>query len=275
MRFLKFIGFILLISLLTVLTQVGGILLILSYPIFGIIKKRVDKTVLRRLFYLASFSIIYFFFTFFIIPPIAKHFGRVPLPLYNSTIKPLNVMTCILNRHYVRPKLKNNITSVANKISKKHPNTIISYLDANFPFYNGFPLLPHLSHNDGKKVDIAFLYKNKTGKEINNTAPSFMGYGVYEEPKKGEYNMPQNCKDKGFWQYDILQKFVPQWNKDKMIFDEKRTKDLIKLFTKEPTTSKIFIEPHLKTRMKLQNNKIRFHGCRAVRHDDHIHLQIK
>ena len=100
-------------------------------------------------------------------------------------------MTCTLNRHYVRPELKNNIENVASKISKKHPNTTVNYLDANFPFYNGFPLLPHLSHNDGKKLDIAFLYKNRLGKEIN-TAPSFMGYGVYEAPKKSEYDMPKN-----------------------------------------------------------------------------------
>lgn len=275
MRILKFIGFILLISLLTVLTQVGGIILALSYPVFWVIKKKIKKTAFRRLLYTTSFFIIYIFFTFFIIPSVAKYFGRTSLPLYSKTIKPLNLMTCILNRHYVRPNLKNSITSVANKVSKKHPNTIVSYLDANFPFYNGFPLLPHLSHNDGKKLDIAFLYKNKFGKEVNNTAPSFMGYGVYEEPRKGEYNMPKNCNDKGFWQYDILQKFVPQRNKTKMIFDEDRTKDLIKLLVKEPTTSKIFIEPHLKTRMNLQSSKIRFHGCRAVRHDDHIHLQIK
>lgn len=264
-----------LISLLTVLTQVGGIILILSYPMFILIKKKVHKNALRRLFYLISFSTIYLLFTFFIIPPLANHFGRVPLPLYSDTIKPLNVMTCILNRHYVRPKLKSNITNASIEISKKYPNTIVSYLDANFPFYNGFPLLPHLSHSDGKKLDIAFLYKNRAGKEINNIAPSFIGYGVYEVPKKEEYNMPQDCKNKRFWQYDILQNFVPQWNKDKMIFDENRTKSLIKLLVKEPTTSKIFIEPHLKKRLGLNSNKIRFHGCRAVRHDDHIHLQIK
>jgi hypothetical protein len=25
----------------------------------------------------------------------------------------------------------------------------------------------------------------------------------------------------------------------------------------------------------LTNNKIRFHGCHAVRHDDHLHVQLK
>lgn len=184
-------------------------------------------------------------------------------------------MTCVLNRHYVRPDLKSSIQSAAKNISQEYPNTTISYLDANFPFCDGFPLLPHLSHNDGKKMDIAFLYKDKYGNELDNKAPSFIGYGVYEAPKKSEYNMPENCKNKGFWQYSILEKFVPQWNKNKMVFDEDRTKSLIQLLIKEPATSKIFIEPHLKTRMALNSNKVRFHGCRAVRHDDHIHLQIK
>ncbi len=275
LRFLKSIGFIILIIFLTALTQIGGVVLLLCVPLFFYIKKKIAKPSLRRLLYIASFLLIYLSITFFIIPPIAKSFGRVPLAINSKTIKPLNIMTCILNRHYVRPKLKSNITNVSVKFNQKFPNTTISYLDANFPFLNGFSLLPHLSHNDGKKVDITFFYKDKSGKEINNNAPSFMGYGVYEEPKNNEYNMPENCKKKGYWQYSILEKFVPQWNKNKMIFDKNRTKHLIKLFTQENTTSKIFIEPHLKKRMNLNSNKIRFHGCRAVRHDDHIHLQIK
>lgn len=263
-----------LISFLTVLTQVGGIILILSLPVFFRIKNSVSNLVFRRLLCIVSFSIIYLFFTFLIIPPLAKNLGRVPLSIDGKTIKPLNMMTCILNRHYVKPELSDNIKNVANNMSQKHPNTIINYLDANFPFYNGFPLLPHLSHNDGKKLDIAFLYKNKSGNQIN-TAPSFIGYGVYEKPEKDEYNMPEICKSKGFWQYGVLQNFVPQWNKNEILFDENRTKDLIKIIIEEHTTSKIFIEPHLKNRMGLVDDKIRFHGCNAVRHDDHIHLQIK
>ncbi len=34
-------------------------------------------------------------------------------------------------------------------------------------------------------------------------------------------------------------------------------------------------KPHLKTRLKLSSAKIRFHGCQAVRHDDHIHVQLR
>lgn len=44
---------------------------------------------------------------------------------------------------------------------------------------------------------------------------------------------------------------------------------------KNPAVRKIFLEPHLKTRLKLSKySKIRFHGCHSVRHDDHIHLQL-
>ena len=44
------------------------------------------------------------------------------------------------------------ITSVIKELNGT--NIEIHYLDANFPFINKFPLLPHLSHNDGKKIDI-------------------------------------------------------------------------------------------------------------------------
>lgn len=275
LRLLRLFGYILLFLLLTIATQIGGLVLLICLPLFAQIKKRYPKKVLRRLLCSTIFLAVYISATFFVVPPIAKIFGRVPLPIINRTVKPLNLMTCVLNRHYVRSELKSNVQNAAKNISQKYPNTIISYLDANFPFYNGFPLLPHLSHNDGKKVDIAFLYTDESGKEINNKAPSFIGYGVFEAPKENEYNQPKNCKKKGYWQYSVLGSIVPQWNKDKMIFDQQRTKYLIKLLTQQNTTSKIFIEPHLKRRMNLTSNKIRFHGCRAVRHDDHIHLQIK
>ncbi|MEM1002695.1 MAG: hypothetical protein AAGH46_08600, partial [Bacteroidota bacterium] len=105
--------------------------------------------------------------------------------------------------------------------------------------------------------------------------PSFIGYGIFEEPKPNEYNMPANCMDKGYWQYSFLGKIIPQWNKNKMIFDEKRTKYLIEQLVDRKIIDKIFVEPHLKKRMAIHSSKVRFHGCRAVRHDDHIHLQIK
>jgi hypothetical protein len=38
---------------------------------------------------------------------------------------------------------------------------------------------------------------------------------------------------------------------------------------------RIFIEPHLAKRLGVASPLIGFQGCRAARHGDHIHLQIK
>ena len=160
-------------------------------------------------------------------------------------------------------------------MDNKFPGTTVNYLDANFPFLDKFPLFPHLSHNDGKKLDLSFCYRdNKTG-ESTNECPSFIGYGICEEPRPNEKNTADFCADKGYWQYSFMTKVISQDNKQNFKFDIDKTKELVNHFAKQPQIGKIFIEPHLKTRLNLTSDKIRFHGCQAVRHDDHIHVQLQ
>ncbi|MEM9326618.1 MAG: hypothetical protein AAGA85_13220 [Bacteroidota bacterium] len=159
-------------------------------------------------------------------------------------------------------------------MSQRFEGTKTNYLDANFPFLDGFPLLPHLSHSDGRKIDLAFYYHREG--ERTNRAPSFIGYGVYEDPAKGEESYPQICADRGYWQYGFMSSIVPQWQKVEYELDVQRTRALIKRLAQDEETSKIFIEPHLKDRWRLHRfGNVRFHGCQAVRHDDHIHIQIR
>ncbi len=214
---------------------------------------------------------------FMLVPKIAAPLGRVPLPVFsNNHIKPLNILTCVLNRHYVSPELLETTLSVSRKFQKHHSGSVISYLDANFPFYEGFPLFPHLSHNDGGKLDLAFFYiDTKSGEPVNRKTPSFIGYGVHVEPEKDEANYPVRCQEQGYWQYGILQKLIPQWNKSKLNVDAPRTRDLVRLFNFESSIGQLFLEPHLKSRWNLNLEKVKFHGCHAVRHDDHIHVQLK
>lgn len=62
---------------------------------------------------------------------------------------------------------------------------------------------------------------------------------------------------------------------ENMVFLEEANRYLLIELAKHPKVRKIFIEPHLKERLGLsQYDKIRFHGCHAVRHDDHIHIEI-
>ncbi|WP_298780184.1 hypothetical protein [uncultured Polaribacter sp.] len=100
------------------------------------------------------------------------------------------------------------------------------------------------------------------------------GYGIFEDPKNNEINQIENCKKRGYWQYDFTKYMTLRTLNNDLKISEKGTKKLILCILKNKKVSKIFIEPHLKNRMKLNHPKIRFHSCRAVRHDDHIHFQI-
>ncbi len=57
--------------------------------------------------------------------------------------------------------------------------------------------------------------------------------------------------------------------------DEVRTAALVRLLAADPRVRRIFIEPHLKARLGLTHlAKVRFAGCQAARHDDHIHIDF-
>lgn len=249
---------------------------LISLLTFGLIDKRLNRRWTQVTAKVLSFVTLYLIFVFVVVPLTAKSFGRVQLPVFkNRHLQPANIWTCLLNRNYVRPQLREITYNVAESMNSKYPGTTINYLDANFPFINKFPLLPHLSHNDGKKLDLSFQYNDSQTGQMTNDIPSFIGYGICEEPKEGEENKPADCDKKGYWQYNLLRDIVSQDNKDKFTFDNKRTKELVNSFASHDGLGKIFIEPHLKTRLGLTSSKIRFHGCQAVRHDDHIHVQLK
>jgi hypothetical protein len=276
MSVLKILLGVLAFSLLTVLTQIGGIVLLISLLIFRMLDKRIKRRWARVMGKVVSFLLLYLFFVFVLVPFTARPLGRVPLPLLEyKHVRPANIWTVLLNRNYVRPELRDVTYEVALKMNDKYPGTTINYLDANFPFIDKFPLPPHLSHNDGKKLDVSFHYMNKQTGERSSEVPSWLGYGVCEEPLPGEFDRPAECGRKGYWQYNFMSRTVSQKNKEKFPFDAKRTRDLVNFYVAHKSIGKILIEPHLKTRLRLTSNKVRLHGCNAVRHDDHIHVQLK
>ena len=250
---------------LTVLTQIGGIVYLAS----SIISQKWNEQFKFKT--LTVFLSLYLFSTLLIVPSIAPFFGREKVK-HSSKIKPTNYMTVLLNRNYVRPKLNELLTQAEKELSQT--NIEINYLDANFPFINKFPLLPHLSHNDGKKIDISLIYETKNG-TITNGQKTVSGYGVFENPKSNEYNQIEKCLKNGNLQYDYPKYMTFGSINSDLVFSEKGTKKLINSILKNQYLGKLFIEPHLKSRMKLNDNRIRYHGCRAVRHDDHIHVQLK
>ncbi len=267
MRILSIIFHILLIIVLTIITQIGGIVRCLS-----LIIAQKFSTNKKNKFQVLSFFILCFISTFLLAPPLANQFGRTPQPIFKSSnLAPHTYLTVLLNRHYVTSTLKNELIQISDQFEQSNPNIKTVYLDANFPFFDGFPLLPHLSHNDGKKVDLAFQYSQNG--ILTNKKPANSGYGHYQDPNHKEVNQPQICLNKGYWQYDFP-KYLTLGSSDDLTFELSKTKELIDLILKRKHTQKVFIELHLKSRMKIDHKKLRFHGCQAVRHDDHIHLQI-
>lgn len=272
MKYLKICGRIISVLavfiFLTIFTQIGGIVFLVSYYLSY-------RWKLNRIKGLTLFLAIYLFCTVLAVPLIAPIFGRVALPIYGK-LRPLNITTCLLNRHYVTPELKSSLLKISSRINTSYSGTYTQYLDANFPFINDFPLIPHLSHDDGRKIDLAFYYNNAKTGETTTSTPSWIGYGIYDGPKEYEVDFPKKCKNQGFWQYDAVSYIIPKWYANDYVVDVKRTSELVKMLSQDPSTHKIFIEPHLKSRWKLKRfDNVRYHGCHAVRHDDHIHWQVK
>ena len=184
-------------SFLTLITQVGGVVFLISTLTFGLIEKRLNRWWTRVTAKVLSFTTLYFLFVFAIVPLTARLFGRVPLPFVESShVRPANILTVLLIRNYVRPELRQATFDVARKMNDKYPGTVLNYLDANFPFINKFPLLPHLSHSDGKKLDVSFYYINAKTGEQTNEVPSWLGYGVCEGPRHGNLIDQRNAHEK-------------------------------------------------------------------------------
>ncbi|QEC45245.1 hypothetical protein [Pseudobacter ginsenosidimutans] len=273
---LKILLLIILLALLTFFTQVGGLILLLSFLSHKFINNRTESVFWRGFWKTSAFLVLYFFVNIALLPFAARAFNRVPMPVFSEPhVKPLRLPGCIFNRHYVRPEVRAAVIETAERMQKESPGVVIQYLDGAFPLINHFPLWPHRSHGDGKKLDIAFHYLDVKTKKPVVDAPSFLGYGISEKPRPGESDFPLICGTDGHWQYNILDEIIPQGNHKNFIFDSTRTALLVNKFAASKTIDRILIEPHLKTRLGITSKKIRFHGCRAIRHDDHIHVQMK
>ena len=279
MKVLETIGRLVLLAILTLLTQVGGFVLCIYWlVVHGLGWNRGQSSIRYRLYATLLFIGLWAVATFALVPLLAKPFGRVPMPLYATEmapIRPANWIYVLANRHYVKPELRTAVTQVIQAHNQTDVYTELLYLDANFPFWTGFPLLPHRSHDDGEKLDLQFLYKDtRSGARYNGRA-SWLTYGFSEAPRSDERDQSAACLQQGYWQYDLLRRVSLNRKAKWLKYDAIGNKRLLQRLAQHPSVGKIFIEPYLRSRLGLGGfSKIRFHGCAAVRHDDHIHVQL-
>ena len=191
--------------------------------------------------------------------------GRVPLPCTGEALRMQSLIFCALNRHYAAPELAEALRDTAAAMAARHPGTQTLILDAGFPFLDGFPLLPHLSHGDGRKADLAFYYVEPDGTALPGRTRSPIGYVAFEPG-------PTRCPPAWLtmrWDLHWLQGTWPQWRPDRA-----RMRTLMGLLSRDARIGKILLEPHLTRAWGVAHPKVRFQGCRAARHDDHIHVQL-
>ena len=249
--------------LLTVLTQIGGVAYLLALW-------------LTRGFFRRTFA----FFCLYGVAAIAAVFvapvfGREALPCFERDgLAPRSLLYCAMNRQYVSPELHVLTRRLAEDMAGKYPETVTQYLDAGFPFTDGFPLLPHLSHDDGRKLDLAFYYQ-ADGKYRPAETPSPLGYWGFLEPHADN---PATCRRKDRltlrWDMAWFQGFV----RDDLTLDAGRTGTMLRWLADEAVkggVEKILLEPHLRARFALPPSVVRFQGCRAARHNDHVHVQVR
>jgi hypothetical protein len=258
---------------LTALTQVGGVAYLVGLAVGWFPPVRHAAPSLRRTAVVIAAVSSYLVMTLFFVPPLAKSMGRVRLPCGTNGDGPVVAatwLTCALNRGYVRPEVRDLVAALSAEVGQRFPGNQITTLEGNLPFIDGFPLLPHLSHRDGRKVDLAYLYRSVDGNAaIPHGSPSSVGYFIYEQPVQGE---PLPCSGRWTplrWDFDWLQPRPPQWR-----IDEQRTAWMLNWLKSQPQVSRIFIEPYLAQRLGVADGKVRFQGCHAARHDDHIHVEI-
>jgi len=138
---------------LTALTQLGGIA---YWLVVG-----VARSYKRPLVGWLVFAILYAAITVAIAPRLAPTFGRIALPCFTGlALQPASPLFCALNRHYVRPAAAAVADDVARAVAREYPGSRVAYLDGSFPFLDWLPILPHLTHDDGRKLDLARIRFN-------------------------------------------------------------------------------------------------------------------
>ncbi len=255
-----------LIALITVLTQVGAPFAWLAAGAIAVERSRPRRWLGVPIIALA----LYGFASVTLVPAIARADGRVALSCFDrdAAIAPYSVMFCFANRHYVTVELAEVLTDLDATLKARMPGQRALFLDAGFPFGRGFPMLPHLSHADGRRIDFAFFYRAANGQPANRNG-SPIGYFAFVPPPAGVRAACTASFPTLRWNLRWLQPLL-----NRPALDDAATRTLVAVMVSHPRIGKIFIEPHLQRRLGLNSAKVRFQGCRAARHDDHLHVQL-
>lgn len=184
-------------------------------------------------------------------------------------LKPLRTRYCRQGRNYMTPEARDALVDAASRLRARYPEAIVRFMDGSGP--DGIvPFPPHLSHGDGRQVDLALYYTDTEGQPLTDVPDTrnWGGYWPAEPPLPGErVACPEGRSGRA-------EKPDPPADRPWRL-DNGRTKALVEILIADDRVRRVFIEPHLEERFGLWgHSKVRFAGCQAARHDDHIHVDF-
>ena len=199
------------------------------------------------------------------IAPAPNAAGLTTLPCRAVHLRPASRFYCLLGRHYVTTSTRAVVIKAADTLAATYPGSAVLFMDASGADGHR-PFAPHLSHGDGREIDLALFYMDRAGRPLPRP-PTLSGYGAYEPPRPGEI---RTCKG----QKGPIEPDPPASRSWRL--DAARTRALVVAVTADPRVRRVFLEPHLKQSLGLtENEKIHFQGCWAARHDDHLHVDFQ
>ena len=250
------------VALALVVLQLGAVVLWLA---LGVIRRDPRRSAVPHK--LLAGLLLYGALWGWVAPAVGALGGREPLPCFTGPLRPQSVFFCAANRHYVRPELARAALRAAERVARDHPGTVVRYLDGGFPLGVGMPMVPHLTHGDGRRLDLALLWQHADGSPARSSG-SPLGYFGYVQPPEGGAACAPALLDLR-WDLAPLQPLLARND-----LDEARTRALLSELLAEPAVGKVLLEPHVRRRLGLGDARLRFQGCGAARHDDHVHIQL-
>ena len=192
--------------------------------------------------------------------------GLAPLPCEpRGPLQPVSRAYCVGARHYVTPAARAALVRAAEAVAREHPGAAVRYMEASWPSARR-PMPPHVSHGDGRQVDLAVFYEDRAGRL--RTPPTVSGYRAFEPPRR---EADRVCVGVGGHHAASDPPPGRSWR-----LAEAPTAELVRRLSAEPQVRRIFVEPHLKARLGFRrDSKVRFAGCGVARHDDHLHVDFR
>jgi hypothetical protein len=192
--------------------------------------------------------------------------GLVRLPCTSEpNLKAAHSRYCRQDRNWATPKAQAVMRDLADHVTKAHPGSVVHYMEASWPSGKR-PMPPHLSHGDGREIDLALFYETTDATPLPRP-PTSSGYYAFEPRRRSDADpcagrtRPGDNRD-------------PPANRSWRL-DEARTKTLIRALLEDRRVRRLLLEPHLKTRLGFANEaRIRFPGCNTLRHDGHVHVDV-